>query len=45
MGASKKGIEGDCGMKANLGVVRRGGLVHTAGGTTGGVHDAKVMDC
>jgi IS5 family transposase len=32
------------GMKAHIGVDMRSGLVHTAGVTTGRVHDAKVMD-
>lgn len=31
-------------MKAHIGVDSRSGLVHTAGVTTGKVHDAKVMD-
>ena len=31
-------------MKAHIGVDARSGLVHTAGVTTGKVHDAKVMD-
>src|SRR5512145_337389 len=32
------------GMKTHIGVDARSGLVHTAGVTTGSVHDAKVMD-
>ena len=31
-------------MKAHIGVDPESGLVHTAGVTTGKVHDAKVMD-
>jgi IS5 family transposase len=31
-------------MKTHIGVDARSGLVHTAGVTTGSVHDAKVMD-
>ena len=31
-------------MKAHIGVDARSGLVHTAGVTSGSVHDAKVMD-
>ena len=31
-------------MKAHVGVDAESGLVHTAGVTTGKVHDAKVMD-
>ena len=31
-------------MKAHIGVDAKSGLVHTAGMTTGSVHDAKVMD-
>jgi IS5 family transposase len=31
-------------MKAHIGVDARSGLVHTAGVTTGKVHNAKVMD-
>ena len=31
-------------MKAHIGVDATSGLVHTAGVTTGSVHDAKVMD-
>ena len=33
------------GMKAHVGVDASSGLVHTAGVTSGNVHDAKVMDC
>lgn len=32
------------GMKAHIGVDARSGLVHTAGVTSGSVHDATVMD-
>jgi IS5 family transposase len=44
MSQSKKGNQWDFGMKAHIGVDARSGLVHTAGVTTGSVHDAKVMD-
>ena len=44
MSQSKKGNQWYFGMKAHVGVDARSGLVHTAGVTTGSVHDAKVMD-
>jgi len=44
MSQSKKGNQWYFGMKAHIGVDARSGLVHTAGVTTGSVHDAKVMD-
>jgi len=44
MSQSKKGNQWTFGMKAHIGVDARSGLVHTAGVTTGKVHDAKVMD-
>lgn len=44
MSQSKKGNEWYFGMKAHIGVDALSGLVHTAGVTTGKVHDAKVMD-
>jgi IS5 family transposase len=44
MSQSKKGNQWYFGMKANIGVDMRSGLVHTAAVTTGSVHDAKVMD-
>jgi IS5 family transposase len=44
MSQSKKGKQWYFGMKAHIGVDTRSGLVHTAGVTTGEVHDAKVMD-
>jgi IS5 family transposase len=44
MGSSKKGNQWYFGMKAHIGVDAKSGLVHTAGVTTGSVHDAKVMD-
>ena len=44
MSQSKKGNQWYFGMKAHIGVDARSGLVHTAGVTTGRVHDAKVMD-
>jgi transposase, IS5 family len=44
MTQSKKGNQWYFGMKAHIGVDARSGLVHTAGVTTGKVHDAKVMD-
>ena len=43
MTQSKKGNQWYFGMKAHVGVDTRSGLVHTAGVTTGKVHDAKVM--
>ena len=44
MSQSKKGNQWYFGMKAHVGVDAGSGLVHTAGVTTGKVHDAKVMD-
>ena len=44
MSQSKKGNQWHFGMKAHVGVDAKSGLVHTAGATTGKVHDAKVMD-
>jgi IS5 family transposase len=44
MSQSKKGNQWYFGMKAHIGVDARSGLIHTAGVTTGKVHDAKVMD-
>lgn len=44
MTSSKKGNQWYFGMKAHIGVDAKSGLVHTAGVTTGKVHDAKVMD-
>ena len=44
MRSSKKGNQGYFGMKAHIGVDAKSGLVHTAGVTTGSVHDAEVMD-
>ena len=44
MSQSKKGNQWYFGMKAHIGMDVRSGLVHTAGVTTGKVHDAKVMD-
>ena len=44
MSSSKKGNQWYFGMKAHIGVDAKSGLVHTAGVTTGKVHDAKVMD-
>jgi len=44
MSSSKKGNQWFFGMKAHIGVDAESGLVHTAGVTTGKVHDAKVMD-
>ena len=41
--SSKKGNQWYFGMKAHVGVDAESGLVHTAGVTTGKVHDAKVM--
>jgi IS5 family transposase len=43
MSSSKKGNQWYFGMKAHIGVDAESGLVHTAGMTTGKVHDAKVM--
>ena len=43
MRSSKKGNQWYFGMKAHVGVDAKSGLVHTAGVTTGSVHDAKVM--
>jgi len=43
MSQSKKGNQWYFGMKAHIGVDADSGLVHTAGVTTGKVHDAKVM--
>ena len=43
MSSSKKGNQWYFGMKAHIGVDAKSGLVHTAGVTTGSVHDAKVM--
>ena len=43
MSSSKKGNQWYFGMKAHVGVDAESGLVHTAGVTTGKVHDAKVM--
>jgi len=44
MRSSKKGNQWYFGMKAHIGVDAKSGLVHTAGVTTGSVHDAKMMD-
>ena len=44
MSQSKKGNQWYFGMKAHVGADAESGLVHTAGVTTGKVHDAKVMD-
>jgi len=44
MTSSKKGNQWHFGMKAHIGVDAKSGLVHTAGNTTGSVHDAAVMD-
>ena len=41
MRSSKKGNQWYFGMKAHVGVDAKSGLVHTAGVTTGSVHDAK----
>ena len=41
--SSKKGNQWYFGMKTHVGVDAKSGLVHTAGVTTGSVHDAKVM--
>jgi IS5 family transposase len=43
MHSSKKGNQWYFGMKAHVGVDATSGPVHTAGVTTGSVHDAKVM--
>jgi hypothetical protein len=43
MRSSKKGNQWYFGMKAHIGVDARSGLVHTAGVTSGSVHDATVM--
>jgi IS5 family transposase len=43
MTQSRKGNQWYFGMKAHVGVDARSGLVHTAGVTTGKVHDAKVL--
>jgi len=43
MTQSKKGNQWYFGMKAHIGVDAESGLVHTAGVTTGKVHDAKEM--
>ena len=43
MTSSKKGNQWYFGMKTHIGVDSESGLVHTAGVTTGRVHDAKVM--
>ena len=43
MSSSKKGNQWYFGMKAHIGADAESGLVHTAGVTTGRVHDAKVM--
>ena len=43
MHSSKKGNQWYFGMKAHVGV-DASGLVHSAGVTSGNVHDAKVMD-
>src|SRR5262249_15381207 len=40
MRSSKKGNQWHFGMKAHIGVDARSGLVHTAGVTSGSVHDA-----
>src|SRR3977135_1260747 len=44
MHSSKKGNQWYFGMKAHVGVDASSGLVHSAGVTSGNVHDAKVMD-
>ena len=44
MHSSKKGNQWYFGMKAHVGVDAISGLVHTAGVTSGNVHDAKLMD-
>jgi IS5 family transposase len=43
MTSSKKGNQWYFGMKAHIGVDAESGLVHTAGVTTGKVHDARAM--
>jgi len=43
MSSSKKGNQWYFGMKAHIGADAESGLVHTAGVTTGRVHDAKAM--
>ena len=43
MTSSKKGNQWYLGMKAHIGVDAESWSVHTAGVTTGKVHDAKVM--
>jgi IS5 family transposase len=43
MHSSKKGNQWHFGMKAHIGVDAKSGLVHTAGVTSGSVHDATVM--
>jgi len=43
MSSSKKGNQWYFGMKAHIGVDAASGLVHTAGVTTGKVHDANAM--
>lgn len=43
MSSSKKGNQWYFGMKTHIGVDAKSGLVHTAGVTTGKVHDAKVL--
>src|SRR5262252_4378119 len=42
--STKKGNQWHFGMKAHIGVDAKSGLVHTAGVTSGSVHDATVMD-
>ena len=44
MHSAKKGNHWYFGMKAHVGVDAISGLVHTAGVTSGNVHDAKLMD-
>ena len=44
MRSSKKGNQWYFGMKAHIGVDASSGLVHTAGVTSGSVHDATVME-
>ena len=44
MRSSKKDNQLYFGIKAHIGVDATSGLAHTAGVTTGSVHDAKVMD-
>jgi IS5 family transposase len=41
--APRRGNQWHFGMKAHIGVDAKSGLVHTAGVTSGSVHDAKVM--